>query len=260
MEGVLENQLDLAEQLQTFEEKGYAVIENALSETELKTLRSAFDEVIAREKEIGTKRGWQQNVYVATYNMPQKHPSFLPLLEHPVLTTWMTSILGPNFVVSNYNAHGMSPGGTEQGLHIDQDESTPGIALFAQGLFTLDDFTIENGCTRVVPGSHKRRWPGSDYENQRAQIEAQTVRIEGAAGSFISWHGGLWHAGSANRTTLPRRCITLFCCRPWIRAHCDYMRSLSPDVIATLNETQKRRLGFFARAGWYNYLSDELFR
>src|SRR6185436_19388834 len=98
-------------------------------------LRKAFDEVIDREKDLGVRCGWQNNSYLATYNMAQKHAAFRPLLEHPIFTVWMTTLLGKNFVVSQYNAHGMKPSGDEQDLHIDQDESTPGLTLFVQGLF-----------------------------------------------------------------------------------------------------------------------------
>jgi ectoine hydroxylase-related dioxygenase (phytanoyl-CoA dioxygenase family) len=251
-------QPELSKQLQHFEKHGYAVIEDAISSAELEGLRNAYDDVMDREKSIGTTRGWQNNSYLATYNLAQKHAAFLPLLENPIVTAWMSKLLGKNFVVSNFNAHGMKAGGEAQGLHIDQDESTPGLTLLAQGLFTLDDFTVENGCTRVIPGSHRRTWDGAYYEQHHAEVEAATVRIEAPARSFVSWHGGLWHAGCANRTAHPRRCITLFCCRPWLRVHCDYLRSLSPEVISTLNETQQRRLGFFARPGWYDNATDEL--
>jgi len=246
--------------LQKFEEHGYAVIEDVLDSTELDRLRGAFDAVINREKEIGIQRGWQNGSYLATYNMAQKHPAFHPLLENQIFTEWMTHLLGKNFVVSNYNAHGMKPGGSEQDLHIDQDESTPGVTLFAQGLFILDDFTIENGCTRLLPGSHRRSWNAKYYQEHRAEIEGRMIRIEARAGSFISWHGGVWHGGSANGTAHPRRCISLFCCRPWLRVHCDYSRSLSPEVVGKLSETQKRRLGLFNTPGWYDYATDEMFR
>ncbi|HYF52140.1 MAG TPA: phytanoyl-CoA dioxygenase family protein [Planctomycetota bacterium] len=249
--------INLDSHLKQFEKDGYTAVEGALSDAELETLRTAFDAVIEREKELGPRRGWHNDQYVATYNMAQKSKAFWPLLEHPLFNAWMKRSLGENFVVSQFNAHGMKPGGVDQDLHIDQDESTPGVTACVQGLFTLDDFTIETGCTRLIPGSHKRAWSYAEYRKHRADFESETIRVEAPAGSFVSWHGGIIHGGSANRTAKPRRCITMFCIRPWIRVHCDYTRSMSPDVIGALNENQKRRLGFFATPAWYNYTTDE---
>ncbi|MCW8133431.1 MAG: hypothetical protein KIS92_24015, partial [Planctomycetota bacterium] len=65
-------------------------------------------------------------------------------------------------------------------------------------------------------------------------------------------NGGLWHAGSANRTQQNRRALHLFYSRSWVRPQWDYPKSLTPDVVAAMSQEEKQLFGFFAQPGWYD--------
>jgi ectoine hydroxylase-related dioxygenase (phytanoyl-CoA dioxygenase family) len=167
-------------------------------------------------------------------------------------------LLGEHGVLASLNGLSMTPGGKPQDLHIDQSETIPGSVLYINALHTLDGFTRENGCTRVVPFSQDRQWRKGAMD--LPALEKEVVYLEAPAGSLIAYNGGLFHAGSQNQTSMPRRCIHAFFSRPWVRPQWDYTRSLSPDVIASLTEEQKRLFGFYAQAGWYDYKTDDVVR
>src|SRR4051794_24428440 len=105
----------------------------------------------------------------------------------------------------------------------------------------LDDFTIANGCTRVVPGSHNRE-PGMkiDYEGD----EGQVIYLEAPAGSVIAFNGGMIHAGSANTTRGMRRCMHAYYARPWCRSQWDFVRSFDEATKASLSSEERRVFGF----------------
>lgn len=77
----------------------------------------------------------------------------------------------------------------------------------------LDDFTRENGATRMVPGSH--RWGTRPQEVLQDPLapHPQEVLLTGKAGSIAVMNAHMWHGGTANRTAAPRLAMHAFYCR-----------------------------------------------
>ena len=75
-------------------------------------------------------------------------------------------------------------------LHRDEDLwPFPNTSeIMANAMWALDDFTVENGATRLIPGSHL--WP-RDREPQPGEAVAAVA----PAGSAILWLGGVLHGG-----------------------------------------------------------------
>ncbi len=243
-----------AEELRT---RGYTIVEGVLDAGQIDASRSALEEIFEREKELGLKRDWHNSRFKVSYMLPQKHRIFRGFCLNPRLLPLMRLLLGESCVVASLNGLTMTPGGQTQGLHIDQFESIPNAVLYVNALHTLDDFTRENGCTRVIPFSQNRIW---QRKVKHDQYEVETVYLEAPAGSLIAYNGGRWHAGSRNGTDRPRRAIHAYFGRSWCRPQWDYTRSLSPDVISELSEEEKALFGFYATAGYYDYRTDEEMR
>jgi len=236
--------------------RGYTVVEGVLTNAEVEEARCALDDIFRREARIGLRRGWHNDVYKVAYMLPQKHQLFRSFCQREALLSLMRAVLGPGCVVASLNGLTMTPGGADQRLHIDQEESVPGTILCINALYTLDDFTRENGCTRLVPRSHDRVWTGDVAAIDSAEAEA--VYVEAPAGSLIAYSGGLWHAGSRNRTDCDRRAVHAFFAREWMRPHWDFPRSLSPDVVAMLTPEQRQLFGFSAAPRRYDPGSDHV--
>ena len=78
----------------------------------------------------------------------------------------------------------------------------------------LDEATPENGCMRVIPGSHldgplvhfkRRDWQICDVDVVRDRIEAVPLK----PGGVLLWHGRLHHGTPANRSSKRRRALQL---------------------------------------------------
>ena len=237
--------------------QGYTIIENVLDKGEIEAANSVLDAIFERESGIGPSRNWHNNSYKVAYMLPQKNSLFLQFPFNPRVLPLMQILLGKDCVLGSLNGLSMTPGGTGQSLHLDQPETVAGAVLYVNALHALDDFTRENGCTRVVPGSQNRSMPGGA---ERDDIEAEAVYLEAPAGSLIAFNGGLWHAGSQNKTDKPRRAIHAFYHRSWVQPQWDYPRSLSPEVVESMTDEQKRLFGFRSRLQWYDWQSDEVKR
>ncbi len=72
-------------------------------------------------------------------------------------------------------------------------------------LWMIDEFTQENGATRVVPGTHLLT---SVIEREMAQPSSTHPReriMMGTAGSVLILNGHTWHSGRKNESATARR-------------------------------------------------------
>ncbi|MFM1913404.1 MAG: hypothetical protein RIR51_1242, partial [Bacteroidota bacterium] len=81
-------------------------------------------------------------------------------------------------------------------------------------IWLLDDFTPDNGSTRIVPGSHLLNLlpeKGMEDVNEKHPDE---IRIIAPAGSVFIFNSHVWHGGTTNHTEKDRRSIhSYFCTR-----------------------------------------------
>ena len=239
--------------------RGYAVVPAVLDPGELAATRAALEEVFAREAGFAEARGWKNRSWRVAYMLPQKHALFRALALNPRVLALMRAVLGEDCIINSFNGLTMVAGGEPQRLHRDSN-ALPGHVLYINALHALDDFTVANGCTRLIPGSQNRRVAKRKHDihyDPSDPLEAEAIHVEAPAGSMIAYDGGLWHAGSRNTTDLPRRALHLFYCRPWVRPQWDFARSLSPEVIATMTPAERAIFGLHLRQGWYDWRTDQ---
>jgi ectoine hydroxylase-related dioxygenase (phytanoyl-CoA dioxygenase family) len=234
--------------------RGFTVIPNVMSAHQIETGRRLLNEIFEREQAVAQERGWRNATYQCSYLLPGKHEFFRALPANPITLGFVRAILGDDCILSSLNGLTMAPGGLNQNLHLDQAEHTPGIVININATHTLDDFTKENGATRIIPMSHQRTGTNRNFSDE----EHNAVQIEAPAGSLIAFNGGAIHAGSANRTNSLRRCLHAFYTRPWVRPQWDFKRSFTPEIIATLTDEQKRLFGFQAHEPAYDLKTNEI--
>jgi ectoine hydroxylase-related dioxygenase (phytanoyl-CoA dioxygenase family) len=79
-----------------------------------------------------------------------------------------------------------------------RNDRVDGGSYVATTIVAIDDFTLENGATRVVPGSHRQLRlhapKGSDVAFPGERVIAMR------AGSALVLSGHLWHSGTRNRS------------------------------------------------------------
>jgi len=105
-------------------------------------------------------------------------------------------------------------------------------------IIMLDDFTSENGATRVVPSSHLR----DDYAESNKKYENE-ISIKGKVGDVIIINGSLWHGSEKNSTSLERWSINIGYARWFIKPSFDIPRSLNKDIYNKMNEFERELMG-----------------
>ncbi len=176
---------------------GYLVVDRVLDDAWLARLKRAFDAAPAQEN--GT-----QHVRVDA-EIPE-HEAWRALESHAVVLAAARHVLGSAFHVRDLHGRNPLPGYGQQGLHTDwpnRDEGAPFFVLTA--LFMLDEFTAENGATRVVPGSHRSTRAIPKELAQPLAHHPHERSIVGAAGSVLLLNGHTWHSGTKNESGNTRR-------------------------------------------------------
>lgn len=126
--------------------------------------------------------------------------------------------------------------------HRDVRAFTGDYNLSLNMLVMLDDFTIDNGGTLLLDGSHRLPEPPPN-----AVFHRHARQITGKAGDILLFNSLLVHAAAPNRTEGSRRCLTLVFGRPYVKPQIDFDRFLPEAVKAGFSPLAKQLLGFNAR-------------
>jgi hypothetical protein len=216
---------------------GYAVQPGALSRGEVESLSWLVDQVSEAERRDGT--AWFSHGNQRIFNLINKGVRFLGLIDHPLAMQLTEHCLGPHCLLSSMTANIARPSNSQQQLHADQGYlPEPWLrSEVVNIIYALDEFTDENGATRVVPGSHQI---GSAPPSQ----DPPTEPILAPSGALICLDGRVWHGTGRNAThTHMRRAIFAYYCRPYIRQQENFSRSLHAPLLQALTPVQSRLLG-----------------
>lgn len=232
------------EELHQLDERGYVVLERFMPAEFLQALRSRIEALYQQEGENAGSEFRQEPHARRLANLVDKGEVFQQLIAMPRVLELVGHVLGPRFKLSSLNARSADPHSAEaQPLHCDAGAlpDKNGYCV-CNTIWLLDDFTPENGPTRIVPGTHKSgRFP-QDVFGDPAAAQTDEIAVLAPAGSVVVMNTHAWHGGKANHTDAPRRAIHSFYCR-WDKPQQQYQkRLLRPETQAALSPELRRLL------------------
>jgi len=145
-----------------------------------------------------------------------------------------------NYRIGSNTAIEILPGEGHQVLHRDDSiypVQIPGIEWQVDVMWALCDFTLENGATRVVPGSH--RWIG-----RRTPVESEVVQAVMPKGSALFYMGSVWHGGGQNRSNAARAGLINTYALGWLRQEVNQYLTIPRDMVRAYPETIRRLIGY----------------
>ena len=223
-----QNQLD---------ESGYVVLESGMGSDLLNALRTRILALFEEEGErAGTEFRTEEHAHRLA-NLVDKGEVFRRAIVLPHMLDYVRHVLGADCKLSSLNARSADPNtDVGQPLHVDMgavpDEKGYWVC---NTVWMLDDFTSENGPTRMIPGSHKWGTRPQDELDDPLAPHPQEVLLTGKAGSIAVMNAHMWHAGTANRTTSPRLAMHGFYCRRDKPQQQYQKQLLRPEVQAALS-------------------------
>lgn len=183
-----------------------------------------------------------------------KHaPSSADLVEHEGLLGIADAILLKNalsYRLGSLTAIDILPGEDAQTLHRDDQIypiRIPGAELQVSVMWALDDFTVENGGTCVVPGSH--RW----FEPRQVAPDDVTQAVM-PKGSALIYLGSTLHGGGANHSNGPRMGLINTYALGWLRQEENLYLKIPDEVRKTFSKRVQELMGYKMhgkKLGWF---------
>ncbi len=207
---------------------GYVVLRDAIPVEIINVLRErAFADIEALKARKDRPFNWNAG------NLQQDPAPFPPYLFREVLANdyaiqVTSSILGKGMVNAFYSGNTALPSDQRQPVHADmghlwpnQEQVHPPYAIVVN--VPLVDVSEVNGSTEIWPGTHcdptivlqdgEIEVPESQLEKWRAI--APPIQPAMTAGSILIRDMRLWHAGTPNRTSVPRPMIAMIHYAAW---------------------------------------------
>ncbi|NJM28999.1 MAG: phytanoyl-CoA dioxygenase family protein [Rhizobiales bacterium] len=200
-------------QMRQMDELGFFIVENVLDETDLAAMRAEFERIHGEEKDRGGHEVHVEPGARRISNIFNKTSAFDKCLEiAPILAA-------SHYLLGEMKLHGANlrdpvKGYGQQDLHVDVPKKFADDWWVANSMIMLDDMTLTNGPTRVVPGS--QWWAPinvphvniGDWEPAPLSLEDQArvpkdlgapypgeVKVTAPAGSAIICNSSMWHSG-----------------------------------------------------------------
>ncbi len=249
--GVNKNTLSSA-QKKFLNEEGYLIIPPTdFLKKNIKTLNDVTNELIKKE---GVDGGWEGKEKNNKYgkglefevgsdrlgNLIEKDIIFRQLLLIPEVLASAFEVINSDIKVSGLNLRNPRRGYGKQSYHIDcapknnASDNFCGVVC----IMNLDDTTLENGATRIIPKTQKiMGWP-NDHINVDETHKCE-IRTTLPSGSITVINMNTWHAGATNVSGEKRKTISLQILRRDEPQLLNYKKYLQKKTINSLSEALK---------------------
>jgi ectoine hydroxylase-related dioxygenase (phytanoyl-CoA dioxygenase family) len=227
--GVTERTLDAATK-ERLDRDGYAALPAILTDD----LRARIADLTAAEGESAGREVHQEAGTDRLADLVNKDSIFEVCFTDPTVLACVAHVLG-DFKLSSLNSRAALPGQGVQVLHAEGGPVGPGPYQVCNSIWLLDDFTADNGATRVVPGSHRLTVSARDAMPDTSAPHPDEVTLVAPAGTVVVFNSHLWHAGTRNRTGSQRRALHAYFTRRANGQQLDQRKYLRPETFARLS-------------------------
>ncbi|GIQ64806.1 hypothetical protein PACILC2_33740 [Paenibacillus cisolokensis] len=201
------------QEVERYWEDGFLVFDNVITDEEVEELRAACEQpqIVA----MRTQKEYESRT-VHALGITSRHPAFLRLAKHPAIVAKIRPLLGPHIQLQHSKLATKPPTKGVGAFPWHQDyafyphTNTDLLSVMVM----LDDATPENGCMKMVRGSHKfgvlnherdGRFVSECQDNSYWHDPYEVVDITPKAGGISIHHALTLHGSDANISGRPRR-------------------------------------------------------
>ena len=237
---------DLSEASAHIREFGLALLAGQLSGVQLRRARDATyaaaeeDRRLARQADAFGLDYGDGNTRV--WNILNRDPVFSEIVQLPVVVELLHEFLGWPALLGNISANIAQPGSEGGALHADQIFVPRPWPAAPQGMnfgWLLDDYTVDNGATEVVPRSHL-----IDDEVDPETLANRAIPVIAPAGTLMVFESRVWHRTGRNRSAAPRAALFGWYTTPIYRTQENWFLSLEPHVVESASDVLLELLAY----------------
>lgn len=212
---------------------GFTVLNDCFSKSEIEEISKSFDDTKEKFYKLYSYTHLQslnEHNGIRAPFLIDKTGIFVKLATNDKLLQLVSKLIKGSFYLNQQNGI-INPAGStyNQGMwHRDlpYQHFTSSSPLGINALYCVDDFTIENGSTFVLPGTHKVIIFPSDIF-----VEENAKQITAKAGSYIVLDCMIFHSGGINNSSNDRRAVNHVFTIPHIKKQIDYHFDEIPSIV-----------------------------
>lgn len=224
---------------------GFAIINRVIPPEECETIEGRI--LVTAEKEASRYSG-QKHVSLVS-GLINYEQSFAPYLADERIMALAESLLGPHvrisFTSAIVNRIGLERGGWHADWPFNQKNAGhvpqpyPDAIMHITTLWMISPFTVENGGTLILPGSHRAAINPTDEigVDPMAPFPGE-MQATGEAGDVLMLDSRLWHATPPNLTDQPRIAMAVRYAPWWL--NCEVVRPESDERKRMVDEPGSR--------------------
>ena len=247
-------QTPLNEVLELLQRDGYALMEDALSPSQVTEISAAYDQQL--EKHLAANPPQPDAVRHEIKRIFERDAAFETLMDNAPVFEVARGVLGADIELATSGEldHKLPRTPAYIGWHNDFQWMTgvpyPRQNFWIRCTYFISDVTPDGGPFTLLPCSHltDRVCPSDTAGSTPRHIEGQ-LGIAGKAGSCLINNTEIWHTNSPNNSDLPRRLIMMCYKHAWMKQWQDGYQT-SPEFAARQTDPIRRQLcGEYA---WHN--------
>lgn len=261
-----DNKRNLEQDLATLDTHGFVALEGLLTAEQLGDIRSGLAPFLDQGRQ--GRNDFEGTSTNRVYTLVARGKAFEDLVLHPYILKIMDHLLQPNYLLTASQAIRINPGESAQPMHTDDGFyplPRPRPAVSISTMWTIDDYTLDNGATDFIAGSHKwdqetmadaYRAPGGfAQERIKQEVLDQARPAVAPAGSCVVFLGTVLHRGGANKSEAPRLGISNQYCEPWARPQENFFLGVPQDRARQMPDRLKELLGYSIHPPFMGQLS-----
>jgi ectoine hydroxylase-related dioxygenase (phytanoyl-CoA dioxygenase family) len=236
------------EQAQELKEKGYTILRNQIDEKWLNLLTKEVDRAFVEHRNVQLANGNDINTDGVALHVLLSSPLFIEFLQ-TLLDNGFIQSLQDNFfhskcIVNSLSALNNLPNQPNFSavVHRDLRFYSGDFPIMLNCLLLVDDFTVENGGTYLLTGSHLEERKPTDEE-----FFSNAIQATGRRGDIVVFNANVWHSSAPNTTQEDRRAIPFTISKSFMKQLLDYPRAIGYDKMDTFTPEMQQLLGYYSR-------------
>tara|TARA_A100001011_G_scaffold384639_1_gene457546 strand:- start:99 stop:896 length:798 start_codon:yes stop_codon:yes gene_type:complete len=222
--------------------KGYTIVENVLSEKECSKIKKITKKLL---KSYHLRKLINNPLEQTIYNLHNKDYVFLRYLNFKKTINIVKGTLSAGSYKNNddiiirQTAMRNPIKGHAQQLHNDTRIVGCKFPLVTHIIYMIDDFTNDNGATRLVPQSHL----SSKFAENKKKYRNEKI-ITGKKGSALIFNASTWHGSSVKKNNEERWAMIYSYSRWFLKSDFDFNKNTPIKVYNKLSLYEKKLMGF----------------
>jgi ectoine hydroxylase-related dioxygenase (phytanoyl-CoA dioxygenase family) len=229
-------------------ELGYTIIRNFININWLNILQKSVDNAFLEHRHTQLKNNNDIQTDGVALHVLLSNPVFIEFLKHLQEKNFFKflqeSFFDSKCIINSFSALDNLPNQPNFSaiVHRDLRFYSGEFPIMVNCLLMVDDFTMENGATYLLPYSHLEKRKPSDEEFFKSAIQAI-----GKKGDMLIFNSNVWHSSAPNKTQDHRRAIPITVSKSFMKQLLDYPRAIGYNKMDEFNLELQQLLGYHSR-------------